>query len=238
MNDNVTVSLDQLATFLRSKVNDKSCSDKKFRQLANLALTVSETTSITHKRNELREHTEAVLDQLHSIILNFLKEYGTIVDTTTNVQTQLEAELNQLNVSRQKRSMCEKNMKDIVFRTEVIQNAIKCNSCSTIIKSVNSLDFTTCQCGNFTLGGGELFHKLDSKDKKKTYEDLVLTSSNTLADIQERLVWCVIENDRPEWKFVSELDIGMLNKILNTLPNTADNAILLRVASHHIKKKK
>lgn len=114
---------------------------------------------------------------------------------------------------------------------QIIQNAIECNSCGTILNSTHRHDFDVCLCGNAVDGGLEYIRRVGDP---VNITDLTITTDTPREIVFQRLLWGTrgINGDQPlVFKRVINLETSHLEAILNTQKNAS---LLIRAAIHDI----
>lgn len=111
----------------------------------------------------------------------------------------------------------------------IIQNALYCKKCKTMIVSKSRHDYTKCKCGNVSVDGGADYFKISCLDSS-LIEDYSITSDNFLSltkenpprtNLESKLLWGVFNevSKTIEYKRLSSLSKDHLKAILNTQKN-------------------
>jgi hypothetical protein len=69
----------------------------------------------------------------------------------------------------------------------LLQNALRCKLCDTIIVSLTVHDFQKCECGQVMVDGGREYAKFSGKEED--IEQLYLWDESTNKDFENKLIW-------------------------------------------------
>lgn len=106
----------------------------------------------------------------------------------------------------------------------IIQNAMKCLNCGTIINSRHRHDYTTCNCENsIMVDGGHEYIRCSYGTIPNMFEDLTLNDTSPLKEKVDKMVWGTYgkNGDEPlKWVKLNECTTDHLSAILeNARPN-------------------
>jgi hypothetical protein len=99
----------------------------------------------------------------------------------------------------------------------IIQNALKCLKCDTIILSTYPHDYKTCKCGKTMVDGGNEYLKCSSEEG--LVEELYLWDDSSSEDYNQKLVWGTrgLDNNEPVvFKKIKDLETFHIQAILRT----------------------
>lgn len=104
---------------------------------------------------------------------------------------------------------------------QIIQNAIECNNCWTILNSTHRHHFDVCLCGNGRDGGLDYIRGIGNPEH---ITDLTITTETPREIVLQRLIWGTrgIKGDEPLlFKRISSLETSHLEAILRTQKNAS-----------------
>ncbi len=113
-------------------------------------------------------------------------------------------------------------------KTTIIQQALWCGLCDTIIISQSRHDYQSCKCEEQALivDGGREYLRQSVPDKEHKMRNLSLTLGNTFEQVRDMLLWGTLDKDgRGPLRYVelSECELDHL-KAIAVLPHLAEKA--------------
>jgi hypothetical protein len=99
----------------------------------------------------------------------------------------------------------------------IIQNAVRCLGCDTIVVSLTSHDRDVCKCGKVMVDGGSDYLR-SSGNKEGETEELYLWENSTDKEFKEKLIWGTRTgtDNSVVFKKIKDLDTSHIEAILNT----------------------